>query len=630
VTLPSNAAGPWQVWVTSVATVSSYDYGHPSRGDLQVFGTPHIDSITPSYGIAGMTAGVTVNGTNLDGVTGVNVTGSGCPGSSCGLNATLADDPSATSVPFTVNIVSGAASGSYQLSLISGPLQSNAVTFTVADGSPIIDYIVQPSLQPGQSATIVINGSGFGPGCSSAACGVTICPSGTSCNSSDVHPSVTFWSDAQITVQLIIDSTAAGSYDVTVISGGASGLSFSPAPNGKTASKSAPKPITIKGNPHLTLQVTASNADAGVLTQTSGQGTSDCAYIDTTPSMPQISARIVTDDATNYPVTGNVTWSLDLNYTWIWRDPQSGGIIPVSQVGATQSVSQPANQTWNIPWSAQSSATPSGGYATINWTYNGQPQDAFKFRICGKNPNPGDADSLLNAGGFWFARNITIHETNESQFCELGRSQKGGCAPNSTLGLPVFGYPAGYGLMQLDPVDSSGSQTGPVDSSNEIWNWRTNIAGGLNRIQTKAGPQSYSATSMQAYPLWIRQVRNWNTYNGKNSTQAPPPSDDDFSSTGGTCKFTLPLDANGVGIEGPASLPAGTHWFGDAIVMKQYGGANTGQYLIWDATGKKWTKVRASFIYKKNGDKEYHTFPYEYCTCTSAVSCQSQTPDQYK
>jgi hypothetical protein len=42
-------------------------------------------------------------------------------------------------------------------------------------------------------------------------------------------------------------------------------------------------------------------------------------------------------------------------------------------------------------------------------------------------------------------------------------------------GFPVFGPPHGYGLMQLDPPDND----------NQIWNWRTNRTGGIQRLQNK-------------------------------------------------------------------------------------------------------------------------------------------------
>ena len=72
------------------------------------------------------------------------------------------------------------------------------------------------------------------------------------------------------------------------------------------------------------------------------------------------------------------------------------------------------------------------------------------------------------------------------------------------MGMPIYGYPAGYGVMQLDT---------PKPTVGQIWNWQANVDGGKTLIGNIAG----SPTSQQngAYGYWNQQVVKWQAYNQK-------------------------------------------------------------------------------------------------------------------
>jgi hypothetical protein len=202
--------------------------------------------------------------------------------------------------------------------------------------------------------------------------------------------------------------------------------------------------------------------------------------------------------------------------------------------------------------------------------------------IRGQNPDFTTALSALTASPFWFAPNIAIYESNLSQFCDVGnRTGNQYCLSSANLFLPIFGPPGGYGMMQLDPPPSW----------DDIWNWRTNIADGNNLLQTLAGPQA-DAGGGQAYPFWIRQVRQWQANNlirrDNNQPLVPAPDPQQES----VCTFTVsrpgdPVLAQTMGLSTPNTGLANTYWFGDAILMKQYAGAPA-NYISWLTGTTEW------------------------------------------
>ena len=574
--------------------------------------TPSLSSMSRSYGVPGTTVSdITISGAGLGvpdlavnqfrGLSSVNLSGNG-------LSATFAPAfvpdppiPTGTSLSADVTIGSNVMPGAYLLSVTAFGYTTNSLPFTVGDLSPVISAIQQPTpLYAGGQDYIAIYGSNFGPGCGNLACpaaAISVCNNNASvCTSSDVHPVVSYWSNNQINVQLSADFSASGFYDVQITSAGATGNGFNPVPQGTTSSKSNRKTVAVTGQSNLTLRVT-SNGNA--------VNSSQCLLIDTTPQMPQLTATVVSQDGSL--ITGNATWQVNITFAQKMRPDGHEEVQTTSYPsGPLQSV--PANQPWNVPFGSLLA----GGEAAIQWTYNGGAQTSFPFCIRGQNPDFGTATAALDAVPYWFAKNIAIHETNMSQFCEAGRAQVAYCANSSNYTLPIWGTPGGYGMMQVDPPPSQ----------NAIWNWRAAIAAGQDRIQTLAGP-AQDGEGGQAYQFWLRQARQFEQYNATQpanaQVQAPVDPGPYISPA---CTFVYSKTAY--------TGQANAHWFGDAILIKQYGGTgdiggNTANYLSWVNNNPN-VAVPVWQFHKSN--KISKDVAYEVCTCTTpgSSSCQHLGP----
>jgi hypothetical protein len=224
-----------------------------------------------------------------------------------------------------------------------------------------------------------------------------------------------------------------------------------------------------------------------------------------------------------------------------------------------------ANESWTVPFPTDPTRF-FGGNASLNWTYDGKAQPPFKFRICGTNPVfPTIINYISSTVPYWFGQKIALHETNMSQFCEHGRQDVPDyCNQSANWSFPVYGPPAGYGVMQQDPTPGL----------NDLWNWHTGVDNGKKVADAKAAG---------TYPYWRTQVNQWNAYNANQapSARVSPPLDQNapLKDGSGVITYTLPLDTpwnvNTRSSKGLVTAPNGannTYWFGDAVLIKQYGG----------------------------------------------------------
>src|SRR5262249_28664118 len=125
---------------------------------------------------------------------------------------------------------------------------------------------------------------------------------------------------------------------------------------------------------------------------------------------------------------------------------------------------------------------------------------------------------LSNPTQYWFAEKLAWHETGMSQFCESGRADSPPyCSPeNNNVGWPILGPPAGYGLLQRDPLPTTGGTEMP---SQIMWSWREAITSAKVEIDATAGPPIYSGNinkkdpNILGYAFWLHQVQQWNAYN---------------------------------------------------------------------------------------------------------------------
>jgi hypothetical protein len=341
-----------------------------------------------------------------------------------------------------------------------------------------------------------------------------------------------------------------------------------------------------------------------------------------TPAMPTMTVTV----ANSQPGDTVQYWPpLQLAFTQVMPPQPPTASNPCTL--QTQTVGWPVGPPTTYPtgqvvtWSG---TPPFGNQGTISWILDGNQQQNFTFSVLGQNADyqTGGVLSALtavtvNGTPEWFAPNAAIHETDALEFWKPGVADSTGWCwarndggPNlagppvnspQQVGMPMYGFPGGYGMMQVDP---------PVQAS-DIWNWQQNISDWQTNLQTMAGPEAYTTlTDQSAYPFWIRQVQQWQEYNanlpGDQQVLWPGDPGPNFSAN---CNFAAPsLTASTVRNTGQQN----TYWYGDAILMKQLGGAST-QYVSWYNTDQNatpyWSFNKANSV--------SHDIVYEFCTCTT-------------
>ena len=315
----------------------------------------------------------------------------------------------------------------------------------------------------------------------------------------------------------------------------------------------------------------------------------NCAMIDGTPRMPQFTARIV--DSLGQAVSGTASFSLNVIWDQLHQDVDQNGI----PIGSPYVIAQwpysflPSSSPLDAsqPWTIRPLAI-IGGSATLNWAFNGAIQPPFKFCIQSYNPSFADATAGLNATPWWFLQNISIHETNMSNVCEPNRNQ-GTPYCISNVAMPTFGPPGGYGMLQIDP---------PADFSS-VWDWRSNVIAGSGVAATKAS---------NAYNFWLNQIDQWDQFNAAHDgrTDIPPRPEPPLQDETGNCEFLFSRTA----IQS-ANSPS-QHWFGDAILLKQYAGAIQ-NYIYWNNTGV--AEASVDWAFAKSNNVNWNVVK-EFCSCT--------------
>ncbi len=238
-----------------------------------------------------------------------------------------------------------------------------------------------------------------------------------------------------------------------------------------------------------------------------------CAYITEEPAMPNLEASLL-----NGPASGTVSWYAQIQFTYLsssrteTQRPEFRRVLD-------------AGQAWNL--GAELGNLIYGGTATITAT---SASGTFQSLVCIRGRNPPrnailDHVSAMSPVPRWyFPRHIYV----ESSFKHFKAD-----------GFPSIGTPSGYGLSQVDPVDS------PQD----LWNWRQNLNTGGGRAEL---------FRVAAANYWLQAVNRWT--GSLLANPMLPSMPDRFE---GTCSFSL--------------TPNGAQYsFADALAIQAY---NTG--LAW-------------------------------------------------
>jgi len=162
--------------------------------------------------------------------------------------------------------------------------------------------------------------------------------------------------------------------------------------------------------------------------------------------------------------------------------------------------SQSQGVEFNLPnankWNIDFGETFCGGKAVINFFDESNNQiGQFIFHIRGKNPTRATVYDYITQHSYdseyWFFRRIAIHESNSEndtgylhQF-GVGTTYGTNLNGHGLPGLPIIGYPQGFGIMQIDNFLLNGVET--LASKDEVWNWQRNIDRGYFVLNLKKG-----------------------------------------------------------------------------------------------------------------------------------------------
>jgi hypothetical protein len=200
-------------------------------------------------------------------------------------------------------------------------------------------------------------------------------------------------------------------------------------------------------------------------------------YIDTAPTMPDIIVRIRPEYSL---LTANMKYEITYN---------QNGRNDLKPYSATTFVN-----SWNVNYNGEFH----GGEAVVTVSSGTISQTLTRnLHIRGTNPSKDTVKSGLN-----IYQQVVVYKESYPRWCQF-----------TTGGLPIFGPPNGWGLMQLDPP--SGEEV--------IWNWHTNRTAGCNMLSWKYNhglnyPADVRVAGYTQARDWISEEERWTDgfqlYNG--------------------------------------------------------------------------------------------------------------------
>ena len=320
----------------------------------------------------------------------------------------------------------------------------------------------------------------------------------------------------------------------------------------------------------------------------------DCVSISSTPSMPPITASLISTP----PLSGTVGWLLSVAYappspiTLPSNIPASAcGLLSNPPCTFAPNSAVPFSHVWTIPFGQKIV----GGSAKLTYAYGilNNQSSPFQFCIDGNPANPANPspttiegqmatlEAALKPKGLlttqaiqdltWFWPLIANQESGFQQFCGLSSPL---CSSPEPAGQPYWTQETDFGLMQTN--FGAWENYATLES---LFSWTTNLSNGLkiltyqgSECQTPNNPKGNGCPLQTSASLWNQSVGQYKAYIAKSKNPPPPPPDLTF----GTCSFTY-------------DTPTGVqHSFSAANWIKGYNGFDGGQFMSWNATTDQW------------------------------------------
>lgn len=217
-----------------------------------------------------------------------------------------------------------------------------------------------------------------------------------------------------------------------------------------------------------------------------------------------------------------------------------------------------------------------GGDATLTYQYinssNTLVSQTIPFKIYGLNPTTiqvnNYTDNCAECSNYWFMKKIFTHETQRCQYRDKGRCSNW---PASRVFRPLFGFPDGQGIGQLDNGITGGVGTNEYATEQMLWNWQENVKTACSNIIV--GKINAVRNSLRNMLKFIRithghydisQIQSNLTYNDVTFTHAKSP----------LIQFTTQEDIKNYNEFFPNDPPAGQYSFLDANIIKAYNGVS--------------------------------------------------------
>lgn len=213
-------------------------------------------------------------------------------------------------------------------------------------------------------------------------------------------------------------------------------------------------------------------------------GIGGISYLTGEPAMAELRARF-----RDMPAEVSVEWRLEVRSERAnLRGTLDDRDFPApDQAGQPQWVTLQGDQEWDI--TAAMGGEFVGGNLTLHYRLNGGNAGSFAFVVRGKNPLDADARAHIDASvGTSFTAYAFGMPRHESRFDVRAYNQFN---TGITNGTPFYGAPDGWGICQIDrrsnraipntdptqyyPVTHPGLTPNQITTTEEVWNWHTNV-----------------------------------------------------------------------------------------------------------------------------------------------------------
>ena len=445
---------------------------------------PQIASLSPASATPGSTVSLSIAGSNLSGVTGIQFSPSA--------NITVTGiGASASQVSATVAIDATAAAGTRSVSVTGPGGTSNALTFTIQSNPPQISSLSPSSATAGQTVNLVISGTNLG-----GTTGIQFSPS------ANITVTGIGASASQVSATVAIDAAAAAgtrSVSVTGPGGTSNALTFTIQSNPPQISSLSPSSATAGQS--ITLAIGGTNLGGVTAIQFSPSANITVTGIGASAS--QVSATVAIGAAAaagtrSVAVIGPGGTSNALTFTILSNAPQISSLSPASAT-AGQTFTSAIGGTnlggvTGIQFSPSANITVSGigasaslvsatvaidaaaavGSRTVTVTGPGGTSNALSFNILQSGGNySGNWSGTTNQGlgvAFTVANNAIAPGYSYSiDFPNLGSSCPTGATTTGEMSIPISGN-------SFSGSSFSGTFNSTTAASGTI-NWNLSIPG---------------------------------------------------------------------------------------------------------------------------------------------------------